>query len=208
MKTNRTYFTKYIDSIQDALKPYISNVKFVKEGGLTWVIECERKAINRFDESNENKEVNVKHLFDDFWTYIKIEFKKMDETYIPHLSVSFFYNSVDFGELHQICRAEWDGYTDSNVHEQPHWHITSNLPIERLIKDLTQDCDLDFVEDILQSSPRVEKAHFSMCHSLDGGNGYDITDCKVAKKWISFLMAHAIRELEYITEKKRKSFIS
>lgn len=204
---------KLIDSISDAFRNYFENgLKFIIKDG-AYVIEGTQSTINRFDDPIE--EVKAKKWFDDIWLYIKIrlvwgdEQKKVNHPAIS-ISISFFLETAT-NCLDQLFRAEWDSYDNlsGSQHPQPHWHITSNLAMEKTLDDLKGNeneledpCRIfaELVEEEKKSLLNIHAMHFAMAGRWHETGDYnnDMCDEERIINWMKYLFTHVKTEIEYM----------
>lgn len=203
--------SKYIDEIKLVLDEFFvpDRVGFTNKDGVSYILDGSSTALNRFD----NREiVKVHPLFDDFWIYVCLTFLrerigKKTASLRPFISVSFFYGEENDPEKVQLFRAEWDSYNNENSHPQPHWHITTNQSIERVIHDFTDSSteDGDIFLELLREEERValniDKMHFAMAGqwATDGNMVQNIDDPKTLALWLKNLINHVCTELRYIS---------
>lgn len=170
-------------------------------------IQGERDVINRID--NPPEQVKAAHWFDDFWIYIRIKFledKEKGMKDIPFISICFFQEvnkSLDI-----LFRAEWDNYpiVDDYNHPQPHWHISNIKPTVETLEGLNKGSEAGAFESLLHEHVSaltdIYKMHFAM-----GGNWFTNGDmCTTLESeamivnWISNLLRHVKKEIEYVVE--------
>ena len=206
--------TELVDSISRAFRDYFDNgLKFILKDG-AFVIEGTQPTINRFE--NPTEEVKAKNWFDDIWIYIKIKQIWGDEkkkVSYPTISISFFHETAP-NCLDQLFRAEWDSYENISTtqHPQPHWHITSNLAVEKSLEDLKGDENdiedpfrmfADLVAEEKKSLLNIHTMHFAMAGKWHKTGNYinDMGDAETIINWMKHLFTHVRAEIEYM--KKR-----
>ena len=135
---------------------------------------------------------------------------KVDKEVEPFMSLSFF-QKVD-NSFYQLFRAEWDRFANigESNHPQPHWHITSNLALEKDLKDFVEDVEKEeasnagLFSELIQENRDitidVHKMHFAMAGEWpDTGNMVNsIIDEERFISWIANLLNHVRKELEYV----------
>ena len=177
-------------------------------GAYFFEIEGTEKALNRIGQ--ENEEVCVWKWFEDIWLYMSVTFKKVGKEVEPFTSLSFF-QKVD-NSFYQLFRAEWDRYANigESNHPQPHWHITSNLALEKDLKDFVEDVEKEeesnagLFSELIQENRDitidVHRMHFAMAGEWpDTGNMVNsIIDEERFISWIANLLNHVRKELEYV----------
>lgn len=198
-----------IDKIQNAFKEYFKEgLYFHKESSCIFVNDGSEYATNKFDIPAEN--VKVKHWFNDIWFFIKISFMndKENKNVIPFISISFFQETGN--KKNQMFRAEWDNYWGRNTekHPQPHWHITSTLPIEKSIEDLINENDendpanmfVDLLRDEKKDLLNIPAFHFAMGGDWikDGNMITKLSNDDQIISWMKYLFQHVRSEIEYI----------
>ena len=167
------------------------------------------KALNKF---KENELVDVLKWFDDFWLFLEIRFiknlifqnnKKIIQinTYI---SFSIFQGKENDNYKIQLFRAEWDDNNNpSEIHAQPHWHITSNQALEKTLEEfITEDSEnnelLSYITGEKNKIKDINEIHFAMNGNWQNDNTHvhliDNEDKIV--KWILGLLKHIKTELE------------
>lgn len=203
-----------IDSISRSFRDYFENgLKFIFKDG-AYVVEGTQTTINRFEEPNEA--VKAKKWFDDIWFYIKIRFVWCDEAkkiIYPTISISFFLETAP-NCLDQLFRAEWDSYENSSgpQHPQPHWHITSNLAVEKSLEDLRGNDDevddpccifADLVKEEKKKLLKIHTMHFAMAGQWHETGDYknDMHDANSIINWMKFLFTHVKTEIGYMKKK-------
>lgn len=168
-------------------------------------IQGQREAVNRID--NPPEEVKAAHWFGDFWIYLKITLKEDKENGIkdiPFITICFF-QEVD-NSLDIMFRAEWDNYPivkDYN-HPQPHWHISNIKPTVETLEDLNKENKAGAFESLLHEHVNaltdIYKMHFAMAGSwYNNGDMCTAIDSEtMIVNWISNLLKHVKKELEYV----------
>lgn len=207
MKPSKTL----IESISQSFRDYFENgLKFIRKGN-TYIIEGTENTINRFDVPPE--EVKAKKWFDDIWFFIKIK-PLSDENcnHYSNISISFFIETSPHC-LNQLFRAEWDNYKISeNQHPQPHWHITSSLPLEKSFDELiddtgnTEDSFNIFAELFKDENKNIlglHKMHFAMTGQWHENGIFvnKISEIDQIINWMKYLFSHVRSEIEYMKKK-------
>jgi hypothetical protein len=187
-------------------------------------------ALNNYPNGQEA--VKVIKWFDDFWLYIEINFirfeietnlreginkkdyfKKLSEDllvisknyYETTMTLSVF-KGVDSDKIKcQLFRAEWDNLLGSNnaIHPQPHWHIYSNLTLEKSFKTLVEKSKNGFAELIDEEDSKgidLKRIHFAMNGNWDisGSHIHKICNEKAIISWFQGLLGHIKEQLDYV----------
>lgn len=169
-------------------------------------IQGQREAVNRVD--NPPEVVKAAQWFGDFWLYLKITLKEDKEKGlkdIPFVSICFF-QDVD-NNLEILFRAEWDNYppVKGYNHPQPHWHISNIKPTVETLEDLNSDDSAgDFaslLHDHVNALTDIYKMHFAMAGDwyTTGDMRSDLETEMQIVTWISNLLRHVKKELEYVS---------
>lgn len=164
-----------------------------------------REAVNRI--GNPPEEVKAAHWFGDFWIYLKITLKEDKEKGIkdiPFISICFFQEVDD--SLDILFRAEWDNYTQIKGynHPQPHWHISNIKPTVETLEDLCKENEAGVFESLLHDHVNaliaIYKMHFSMAGNwfINGDMYTALNSEAMIVNWISNLLNHVQKELEYV----------
>lgn len=197
--------------IEKAFKDYFDGgLTFTSQSNFCYVVQGTEYAINRFDIPSER--VKVKHWYSDIWIYVKIQFqaqreKGKDCILLPFVSISFFQKNG--GDVNQMFRAEWDSFIGEATHPQPHWHITSNLALEKALEDLqnpqNEHDEANIFADLFSSEKKdllnIHSMHFAMAGSWikDGKMVSSLSNDEQIIDWMKYLFEHVHTEIDYIT---------
>ncbi|UPT66611.1 MAG: hypothetical protein M0D57_19520 [Sphingobacteriales bacterium JAD_PAG50586_3] len=196
-------YKKIIEGINSSCKPYFTESVFkLQPSSLNrFSISGDNlfKAINNYDKSKE--EINVLKWFDDFWIYIDIKF--IDKN--TFISISVFQGADMDKTKHQLFRAEWDDYNNTDEkHPQPHWHITSNQAIENTFEELAAVDDSDTFVNLLQQEKskiiNINKIHFAMNGNWinDDSHVHALNNEGKIIKWFQGILSHLKDQLLYV----------
>lgn len=164
-------------------------------------------ALNRFDIPKEK--VKVLRWFENFWASIEIKglriinesTKKLEN----HISISFcvFQGESSDEDKYQLFRAEWDDFcNDSEIHSQPHWHITSDQALENTFISYAIELDKKDFIDLLESEKQnvfdVKTIHFAMNGNWANAetNIHRIDNEEKILRWWFGLLNHLRTELD------------
>ena len=188
------------------LSPYSNSNNLI-----VYRLEGNSKALNRFELQGE--QVNVLHWFEDYWLFLEVKFiilrkkenRKSTTLINTQISMSIF-QGYDNDELKiQLFRAEWDDFNNSEEnHPQPHWHITSNLAIERTFEDYSNRFDnsdfISLLKEVKSKIVNVNEIHFAMNGNWQSGENHIhcIDDAVRIVKWFQGVFHHLRTELEEI----------
>ena len=158
------------------------------------------KARNNY--KNESEEINVIKWFEDFWFYLEINFQKHN----TFISLSVFQGKANDPIKHQLFRAEWDDYNNSEEkHPQPHWHITANQVIEKTFKELAEstenaDTFIGLLEEEKSKIIDVNKIHFAMNGNWINNETHVhlLNNEDKIVRWFQGLLSHIKEQLEYL----------
>ncbi len=172
-------------------------------------------AIN--NRKNEDQQIKVLNLRDDFWVYIGIEFiyKKKKKKEFPNIFFSLSVFQGDFKDNYktQLFRAEWDNFENfPENHAQPHWHIYPHKYTKKTHDDFEdfielQETDKDFNtfvnNDTTKKIVDLKKFHFAMNGqwSEKKTDVHKISEENELIDWFSGILSHIKKELKYITAK-------
>jgi len=163
------------------------------------------EAVNRINESP----VKVFKWFDTYWLYLEVKFvtSGKGKNFQPNTLISLsVYDGDEFDEKKtQLFRAEWDDMNNqSEVHSQPHWHITSNQALERIFNDYVDDSDYDYLVPFFKLEKSkiidVDKLHFAMNGNWQNNDSHihKIESPEQITSWLKGLLMHIRTELENI----------
>ena len=203
---------KLINTMDRTLRTCLSvSSGLIKRNPFHYTIQGESFALNRNKNSAES--VTVAKWFKDFWLFLEIKFdiqqiivgrKKQPQIEIK-MSLSVFQGENSDNEKHQLFRAEWDDYNNSDEkHAQPHWHTTSSQAIENAISEYAivfenQDF-LQVLESEKQKVIDIKKIHFAMNGDWmnDGNHVHRMENEHQISKWLLGLLTHLRTELNDI----------
>lgn len=156
-------------------------------------------AINNY--KNHGEEVFVIKWVLDYWVYAEIRFENTN----TFITISIFQGDASDPKKNQLFRAEWDDYNNpEETHPQPHWHITSNLAIEKTFAELVQDeDDGGFAAMVLNEEKSkiidINKIHFPMNGNWinNGGHIHLIDNDEKIIKWFQGFFSSMKHQLEY-----------
>lgn len=185
------------------------NIKKVKTTSrvIAYRNEGSSLALNRFDIPQEK--VKVLKWFNDYWIFIEIKSinnineatRKLDN----HISISLciFQGEVSDEDKYQLFRAEWDDFSnESELHSQPHWHITSSQALEKTFVSYALDFERKDFVDLLESEKQrvvdVKKIHFAMNGNWSNSetNIHKIDSEDKVLKWWFGILNHIRTELD------------
>ena len=199
-----------IAQIEKTFEKYFEGgLRFVRKDN-AYVVQGTEYAINRFEDPGER--VKVKHWYSDIWIYVRIHYevipfenKRRSCDVLPFISISFFQKTGNV--INQLFRAEWDSYVQVSElkHPQPHWHITSNLAVERTLDDLKNvDDDINLFAELFKEEKKdllnMHSMHFAMAGSWfkDGEMKLEISSEEQIVNWMKYLFAHVHNEIDYM----------
>lgn len=156
-------------------------------------------AINRIKSDSE--EIKVLPWFDDIWFFMELRLIG-GNTFI---SISIFQGMESDPTKQQLFRAEWDDYNNqSDMHPQPHWHITSGHSIQENFKEYAaknaENNSFATFERESTKSIDIKKMHFAMNGNWqnDGNHAHPIDDNIKIVRWLQGLLSHIRFEIEYV----------
>ncbi len=204
---------KLVDALNQNCKNLLSGVFCLKPAGQSNTLMVYRNegislAINRFEIPTE--QVKVQHFFADFWFFMEIRFvydrseeKQSNHKINTYLSISLFQGEQNDDNKNQLFRAEWDDHRNpSESHAQPHWHVTSNLAMERTFDEYSNVFDNgDFIAMLKNEKAKIvdlSRLHFAMNGNWhnDSTHIHEIKDEKQMVKWLQGLLNHIRTELQ------------
>lgn len=172
-------------------------------------IEGTSFALNRYEIPFES--VKVLNWFNNFWLYLEVKFvskdvlvgRKIQKIVNTYISLSVF-QGEDLDDMkHQLFRAEWDDHNnDEEKHSQPHWHITSNLAVEKTFEEYSNNFDngdfISLLEKEKQKLFNVNKIHFAMNGNWQNNETHihKIDDEIKVVRWLQGILKHIRTELE------------
>ena len=205
----------YIDDIQDcikcinsAFKDYFDSPIKLEGGPFRYYAKGPDMdtAINRFEPVEL---VDVVKWFDDIYYYISISFQYVVAVNRMNISVSmsFFQGGQNDHEKYQLFRAEWDSYqgVDIQPHPQPHWHITTGLPLERCFSSLLESANtnnevasaISLLNEEKKKIIDINKFHFTMRENFR--EKVEISPEKLAN-WMKNIFSHVRDEIVYLSK--------
>lgn len=170
-------------------------------------IEGDSSALNRYDYAP----IKVLSWFDKFWLFIEIKFIIQNEKIVnkhiqkihTNISLSVYEGLSSDDRKVQLFRAEWDDMNNpSELHSQPHWHITSSQAIEKTFEKYSKQFDNgDFISLLEKEKEKlfdVKKIHFAMNGDWQNNNNHvhSIDDPVKVSKWLKGLLSHIRLELD------------
>lgn len=185
------------------------NLKEVKKTSkmIAYRNEGTSSALNRFDIPYE--EVKVLKWFKNYWTFLEIKginiINEITNKIENHISISLcvFQGEDSDKEKYQLFRAEWDDFNnESEIHSQPHWHITSNQALEKTFTSYAIDFDKKDFIDLLESEKQrifdVKDIHFAMNGNWSNSetNIHKIDNEEKVLKWWFGVLNHIRTELD------------
>jgi hypothetical protein len=185
------------------------NIKEVKKTStvIAYRNEGTSLALNRFDIPQEK--VKVLKWFDDYWIFLEIKgISNVNEATIKlenHINISLcvFQGELSDEDKYQLFRAEWDDFSnESEIHSQPHWHITSSQALEKTFVSYALDFDRKDFVDLLESEKHrvvdVKKIHFAMNGNWSNSetNIHKIDSEEQVFRWWFGMLNHIRTELE------------
>lgn len=198
----------FIKCINSALKDYFDNPIRLNGGPFRYYVEGADMdtAINRFEPVEL---VKVVKWFDNIYYYISIFFQYVEIANKMNISVSmsFFQGEQNDHEKYQLFRAEWDSYQgeDMQPHPQPHWHITTGLPLERCFSSLLESANgnnevtsaISLFNEEKKKIIDINKFHFTMRENFR--EKIDISPERLAD-WMKNIFSHVRNEIVYLSK--------
>ena len=151
--------------------------------------------------------VKVLNWFNNFWLFLEVKFRKVDEENEPQINISLsIFQGEDLDkEKYQLFRAEWDDYNNlDEKHAQPHWHITSSQMMENIFKEYIDSFNgSEFIKEFDNKKQKIidiKKIHFAMNGDWQNSGKifHKIKSEQQVVKWLQGMLFYLRAELESI----------
>lgn len=187
------------------LKHKVGNVFRISSNNLSYAINVRK---------NEREKVKVIKWFDDFWLYFEIKYypSQKGKEFSANITISIFQGISEDEIKTQLFRAEWENFTNNNIHPQPHWHIYPfkyeskyHEDFEKFMKFKAEDVGF---ENIIKQTNKTNLININDFHFAINGNWikedenhiHELKNAEDLFKWLYGILGHIKSQLEYVKQ--------